>query len=62
MKGFVAPGTQSNQILLGIIAKAAALIDVVDLEIEHPAAMLAALGVALQHLLAEELPRASIRS
>jgi hypothetical protein len=47
VKGFVAPGTQSNQILLGIISKAAALIDVVDLKIHHPAAGLAAPAVAL---------------
>ncbi len=52
VKGFVASGTQSNQILLGIISKAAALIDVVDLKIGHPAAMLAAPAIPLQHLLA----------
>jgi hypothetical protein len=47
VKGFVASGTQSNQIFLGIISKAAALIDVVDLKIRHPAAVLAAPAVAL---------------
>ena len=53
MKGFVAPGTQSNQILLGIISQAAALTDMVDLKIGNPAAMLAAPAIALQHLLAK---------
>ncbi len=46
------PRAEGDQILLGIISKAAALIDVVDLKIGHPAAMLAAPAVALQHLLA----------
>ncbi len=49
----MAPGTQSNQILLGIISKAAALIDVVNLKVGRPAAVLAAPAIPLQHLLAQ---------
>ncbi len=39
--------------MLGIISKAAALIDVVDLEVSRAAAALAAPAIALQHLLAK---------
>ncbi len=49
----MAPGTQSNQIFLGIISKAAALIEVVDVKIRHQAAVLAAPAIPLQHLLAQ---------
>ncbi len=49
----MAPGTQSNQILLGIISQAAALTDMVDLKIGRSAAVLAAPAVPLQHLLAQ---------
>jgi len=49
MNGAVAGGTQGYEILLRIISPAAARIEVVDLEINRPSAMLAAPPVALQH-------------
>ncbi len=49
----VAARAEGDQILLGIISKAAALIDVVDLEVGTTSAGLAAPAIPLQHLLAK---------
>ena len=47
------PGAEGDEVLLGVIAESASGVDVVDLEISRPAAVLAAPAVALQHLLAK---------
>jgi len=47
------PGAEGDEVLFGIVAQSAALIDVVDLEVGRTAAGLAAPAIALQHLLAK---------
>ena len=47
---FVALSTQCNQILFLIAARVATKLDMVDLEVLHATAELAAPAVALQHL------------
>ena len=53
MQLLVTPGTESDQVLFGIVSQPAAQVDVVDLEVGAPAAVLAAPAIALQHLLAQ---------
>lgn len=43
----MATGTERDQILFGIVSQSAAWLDVVDLKIGHPAAVLAAPAVSL---------------
>ncbi len=49
----VTGGAKGNQVLFGIIAKSASGVDVVDLEVDRTAAVLAAAAIPLQHLLAQ---------
>ena len=46
-------GAEGDEVLLGIVAQSAPGVDVVDLKFGHPAAVLAAPAISLQHLLAE---------
>ncbi len=46
-------GAEGNQVGLGIVAQSAPGVDVVDLKIGHPATVLAAPAVSLQHLLVQ---------
>ena len=46
-------GAEGNQVGLGIVSQLTPRVDVVDLEVGTPAAMLAAPAIALQHLLAQ---------
>ncbi len=43
---------EGDQVRLGVVAESAPRLDVVDLEVSHPATALAAPAVTLQHLLA----------
>jgi hypothetical protein len=47
------PGAEGDEVLLGVVAESASWVDVVDLEISRPAAVLAAPAIPLQHLLAQ---------
>jgi hypothetical protein len=52
MHNLVTTGAEGDEVGLGVVAEPAPRLDVVDLEVSHPAAVLAAPGVPLQHLLA----------
>jgi hypothetical protein len=44
---------EGDQVLLGVVSESASWVDVVDLEVDRTAAVLAAPAIALQHLLAK---------
>ena len=48
----VAAGAEGDEVGLGVVSQSASWVDVVDLEVGTPAAVLAAPAVSLQHLLA----------
>ena len=47
------PGTEGDEVGLGVVSQSASWVDVVDLEVGRATAGLAAPSVPLQHLLAE---------
>ena len=49
----VTGGAEGNQVGLGIVSQSASWVDVVDLKIGHPAAVLAAPAIALWNLLVQ---------
>ena len=53
MNNFVAAGAESDQVLLGVVSESAPRVDVVNLKVGRPSAVLAAQAIALQHLLAQ---------
>ncbi len=47
------PGAERDEVWLGIVAQSASWLNVVNLKVGRPAAVLAAPAIALQHLLAK---------
>ena len=53
MDFLMTPGAEGNEVSLGVVSQSASWVDVVDLKIGHPAAVLAAPAISLQYLLAK---------
>ena len=58
----VAGGAEGNQVVLGIVSQPAPGVNVVDLEVCAPPAVLAAPPIALQHLVAELAVRVRVEA
>ncbi len=52
MESLMTPGAERDEVLFGIGSQLTPSVDVVDLEVDRTAAVLAAPAVSLQHLLA----------
>ncbi len=49
------PGAERDEVLFGVVSQSASWLNVVNLKVGRPAAVLAAPAIALQHLLAKSM-------
>jgi hypothetical protein len=61
MRAGMAPGAECDQVLLGVVARMAAKLFVVDLEVRHRATGLTSPVVATQNLLTQSFVRRRIQ-